>query len=563
MLKKSRVDRFIIEKDDYYEYTDYLDGLRYSVRKIKNIKNPSDRKKEIQKIISDVISFSKEIQYSGDLFDSGEFIYWAAEIVEKIDLSLAIKLYKQNIKVWEKQIEEYNLQAKIHEIAEIYLKIAEIYRKKFKDFNLEKSAILKSIDYLIQESQLQKDFGEMRKLAHTFENIAELYVKLFDYKKAIDYYLLVIELAKNNDYFDLLSFSYQQLAFCFEGLDDYKSSKKIVSEGIEFFSELFKQFEDNKDQLELSQISQILKTLYEIVNDEEQQEFYTKKEAGAYINLAENLEKSEGNFQKIARYYRGAALCYNELKTNLIESASCFTLAGNYSEKIEDYDNAANNFIDAGEVFKILGNFQMAYKYYLRAGSTLWKLGETNQSTECFLNAYDIAIEAGLDIDRFDIFNRIIKGLNKIAEEGLKNEQFFTAASVILEGIKFYEKLDIADDLVLREMVRNVYTYYYRAANLKQVGYSHIVHSYVIAALSSILIGKSNRASKIMSEIESQSYTVNNYKKIVNTIISRYSDRKDISLDHFPHNIKRLMRSSEDIMYLLRLFKNFKFVSTQ
>ncbi|MBN1803253.1 MAG: tetratricopeptide repeat protein [Candidatus Lokiarchaeota archaeon] len=528
------------------------------MRYIKGIEDSSEQKKSVQKIISDVISFSKEIQLSGDLFDSGEFLYWAAEIVENIDHSLAIKLYKQNIKVWEKQIEEFHLQAKLHEIAEIYLKIAEIYRKKFKDFNLEKEAILKSVEYLIQESKLQIDFNEIRKLAHSYENIAELYMKLFDYKKAINYYSMVIEIAKQNDYFDLLSFSYQQIGSCFEALDDYDNSKKILIEGIEYFTTLFKQFEKNNDQLALSQISQILKSMHEIANNEKQYVFYLKKEAGAYINLAESLEKNDANFQKIAQYYRGAALCYKDLEDNWIESASCFALAGNYSEKNDDFDSAATNYFNAGELFRILGNLDRAYKYYVRAGSNYWDLGDANLATECFLAAYDIDLEGGLDVDRIDVFNRIVSGLNKIAEDGLKDEQFFMAAALILEGVKFYEKLDDADDMVLRDMVRNVFKYYYRAANLKQVGFSHIVHSYVIASLSSILIGNSKRAKRIMSEIESQGYTVGKYKKIVEMIISWLAEGKEIVLENFPYRYKRLMSVSEDILYLLKLFKNEK-----
>jgi len=118
--------------------------------------------------------------------------------------------------------------------------------------------------------------------------------------------------------------------------------------------------------------------------------------------------------------------------------------------------------------------------------------------------------------------------------------------------------LDSANDLLIREMVKNVYRYYYRAANLKKIGYSHIVHSYIIASLSSILIGQNDKALEIMSEIESDGKTINNYKRMINLIIKWISEGKEVKLDNFPYNLQRLITGSEDILYLLNLFKKMK-----
>ncbi|GAJ05678.1 unnamed protein product, partial [marine sediment metagenome] len=246
---------------------------------------------------------------------------------------------------------------------------------------------------------------------------------------------------------------------------------------------------------------------------------FSKKEAGAYIDLAETLEKTNDNYHKIARYYRGAGLCYQEIENNLIECASCFLLAGNFSEKIEDYSQAARNFFDGANIFKELNNMDLAYKHFIKAGDNFWKIGSINESTESYLNAYDIAIEGGLEYDRYGIFNQIIRGLNKIAEEDLKNKQFFTAATLILESIKFYEQLDTAKDFLLREMVNNVYRYYYRAANLKKINSSHIILSYVLASISCILNGKLDKAWKVISEIDSGGNTVRKYKEIIRIMI--------------------------------------------
>ena len=406
-----------------------------------------------------------------------------------------------------------------------------------------------------------EEFDESRKLAQNYQNIAELYVKISDCKRAKDFYLKVIDISKLYRYFDLLSYSYQQISNCFQELDDYSASKSILLDGIDYFTELYLEFDDKNDYLSLSQISQVLKRLYKIIDDEEQYTNYSKREASAFINLAEQIEKNQENYHKIACYYRGAALCYQEINNNLIESASCFVLAGNYIEKIEDYNEAAINFYNAAITFKELDNLDMAYKNFVKAGDNYWKTNNVHDSTDCYMNAYDIAVEGDLEYDRFGLFNQIIRGLSIIAKEGLKNKQFFTAATLILESIKFYQQLDSHKDFLLNEMIKNVHKYYYKAANLKNVGRSHIVQSYVLAAISSVLNGKIEKAEEILEELEPNGHTVNKYKELVEIIINRISEGKAVTLENLPYNIQRIVENSEEITYLLKLFKGYKLVA--
>ena len=513
--------------------------------------------KSIQEIISSSINYSNEIAQSGEYFEAGEFLYSAALIIEDLDFSEALKLYEQIVELYKKLIVDYKLQAKLHEIAELYLRIAEISIEKFQDTLLEKKNILSSIKFLKLESSLLKEFNETRKLAQNYQNIAELYLKLSDFKNSIKYYERVIKISKDDHYYDMLSYSYRQIGTCYEEIDDYNKSQDVILEGVEFFSNLVTKLEEINENLTLAQIYQILKNLYKILAEEENYITFSKKEAGAYIDLAETIEKNSENYHKIARYYRGAGLCYQEIENNLIECASCFVLAGNFSEKIEDYSQAAMNFFDGANIFKELNNMDLAYKHFIKAGDNFWKIGSINESTESYLNAYDIAIEGHLEFDRYGIFNQIIRGLNKIAKEDLKNKQFFTAATLILESIKFYEQLDTAKDFLLREMVNNVYRYYYRAANLKKISSSHIILSYVLASMSCILNGKLDKAWKVISEIDSESSTVRKYKEIIKIMINRISEGNEVVLNDFPYNLRRIIESSAEILFLLKLFKGF------
>ncbi|MFX0041785.1 MAG: hypothetical protein ACFE8L_02635 [Candidatus Hodarchaeota archaeon] len=438
------------------------------------------------------------------------------------------------------------------------MRIADLYHEKYEDSKQEEKNILNSIKFLKQETNLLSEFNETRKLARNYENIASLYLKTSNFRSAIKYYKKVIKISKIHNFYDLLSYSYQQIFSCFEEIDEYNEAKEVILDGIEFFSDLITRLKEKNNNATIAQICQILKNLYKILDEDDHFVKYSKREAGAYIDLAEAIEKKKENYHKIARYYRGAGLCYQEIQNNLIECASCFVLAGNYLEKEEDFNQSAINFFDGANVFKELGNFEMAYKHFVKAGDNYWKINNLNESTESYLNAYDMAVEGNLEFNRFGIFNQIIRGLNKIAEEGLKNKQFFTAATLILESIKFYEQLEDAKDFLLREMVNNLYKYYYKAANLKKVGDSHIVHSYVLASISCILNGKLDKAWDIISEIDFENNTVEKYKKIIKIMINIISEGKEVELNSFPYNLRRLIESSEEIMFLLKLFRGFK-----
>ena len=525
---------------------------------INTLEDEKEKTNQSQKIINDSIITANEISESGDFFEAGEFLISIAELLEGLISLRSVKLYKLTIKYWSNELNSFKLQGKLHEVAEIFLRIAELYEKLEEPKSYKKN-ILGSIDYLKRESKLLKDFNENRKLAQNYENIAGLYkTKVSDHKNAIKYYLNVIEIAKEYHYFELLSYSYQQISKCYQELDEIEKSNSIIYDGIEFFSTLFQTVEEKNENLGISQLAQVLKSLYHLIDDEEQFIIYSKKEAGAYINLAERLEKSQENYYKIAQYYRGAALCYKEINNNLIESASCFVLAGNYSEGIDEFNEAAINFFNAAIIFKELNNLEMTYKHYVKAGDNYWKEKNVNDSTESYLNAYDIAVEGGLEYNKFGIFNQIVRGLNIIAKEGLKNKQFYTAATLIMESIKFYQQLDTAKEFLVNEMLKNVFRYYYKAANLKKIGSSHIVQSYVMAAISSILNGNIDKALKILSEIEMTGYTVNKYKELVQIIIEWVSDGREVEFENFPFDIQRIITGSEEIGYLLRFFKGYR-----
>ena len=287
-----RGDHKIIE-EEFIDYTEFLEKIRNLESKIKKVEDPIEQNKLIREMVSMSVNFSDEIAQSGELFEAGELLFSTAEIIENLNFSEALELYSQIIEHYKKLIINFKLQAKLHEIAELYLRIADIYRDKFQDFNLERKNIMNSIKFLNQECKLLEEFNETRKLAQNYQNMAELYFKLSNFKNAIKNFKKVIDISKMHNYYDMLSFSYQQIASSYEEIDDYTKSQEIILGGVDYFTSLITNYEQMNDNLTLSQIYQILKNLNKILDEEDQYINFTKKEAGAYIDLAETIEKKK------------------------------------------------------------------------------------------------------------------------------------------------------------------------------------------------------------------------------------------------------------------------------
>jgi len=128
----------------------------------------------------------------------------------------------------------------------------------------------------------------------------------------------------------------------------------------------------------------------------------------------------------------------------------------------------------------------------------------------------------------------------------------------IIEKYYYEIEIDDAKDFLVNEMVNNVYKYYYKAANLRKIGPSHIVQSYVLAALSSILNGNVDKALEIISEIESEGSTVKKFKDLIKIIIEWVNEGKSVEFKNIPFELQRIISRSEEIMYLLRLFKGYQ-----
>lgn len=502
---------------------------------------------------------AKKIAESGDYFESAEILSGTATILEDIDRDIAKELFKNAIKYWDEQIESSKKQAKFLEVAEIYLKIADLYKFTFKNIKKEKEKILFAIQFLNHEADIRLEFNELEEVARIFQNIANLYSRINNYRKAIKFNKMAIKLSREHGYYQILSFTYQQLFSCFSELKDYNAAKEIVLIAIEYFAnEVLKYESSNLLNLNVPQLYQIIKKLYFMLNDSQNYVNYAKKEASSYINIAQSLGNDPKDEERKATLYRGAALCYNEIQNNLIECASCFYLAGNFFLSLEKFSEAAENYNNAAMAFRQIGNFQKAFELYIKAALNYQKSKNLQYSIENFLNAYDLTIENKIEFDKLVLYNHLIQSLNQFAKEKIKMKEFYIAATSILESLKFYSSSDNDrfNPVIFAEMVKRISKNYHKAASFKQIQPRNIRYAYFLAALSRLLLKQIDEANEIMKEITSNGNRVEKYKAIVNYIIESLNQNQRVLISNFPKNLQKFINRYAEVKYFISLFEN-------
>jgi len=308
---------------------------------------------------------------------------------------------------WKEQIDILKKQANFQEVAEIYLKIADLNRDTFKNIHKEKENIQFAIHFLKHKADILQEFNELEELSRIYQNIANLFSRISNLKKAIQYNKMAIKLAREHGFYQILSFTYQQLFNCFSELRDYNSAKEVLLIAIEYFANECLKYENEEIlNLNLSELYQIIKRLYYLLNDADDYISYAKKEASSYIRIAQSLGTESKDAERKATLYRGAALCYQEIDNNIIECASCFYLSGNFFRSIDKFTDAGESYNNSAHVFEEIGNYQKAYELYFKAGINYQNGKDLQPCLENFLKAYDLTLEAKIQINNKIIVNK-------------------------------------------------------------------------------------------------------------------------------------------------------------
>ncbi|MHA1672885.1 MAG: hypothetical protein ACTSYI_04605, partial [Promethearchaeota archaeon] len=247
-----------------------------------------------------------------------------------------------------------------------------------------------------------------------------------------------LKIAKEIKDFSVITNSYFDIHRSLLVLQNSSKADNVLYEAIDYFAKEADFYEIHDDYIPLAQIYQIIKNMYDKLNKLLKYESYARKEAGVYLALANDGVKRKLNYAQIGSYYRGAALCYGEIKGNTIDAASCFFLAGNYYNQAKKFYDAAVNFEDAAKLFEDLLKYQKARELYLQSSNCALRINDFEYAILNLINAEALGEKMGVDLS--SIYLQLQKNLTQYAGIQHKNKNFFISGTLYLEAAEYTSK---------------------------------------------------------------------------------------------------------------------------
>jgi signal transduction histidine kinase/CheY-like chemotaxis protein/Tfp pilus assembly protein PilF len=312
-------------------------------------------------------------------------------------------------------------------------------------------------DSNIQLAQVQLDFARSIKSGrHIFValyNIAWTYDRNSEFEKAIHFYNLAIEQAKNNadkrntakmyrrvgriyrEHGDLQTsiFSYTRALEIYEELNNEEEEGQALlgigdtyfdmgnySRSLHYYKKKLIIDEKNTNKLQLSGTLNNIGRVYDVINELDKALEYYKRAltiaeenpnklyfATIYINLG-LIQIKLKNYSEAEEYLNNAFSLAYELNDNMRMSLSLHNLGsmfykkGDYKEALKYYQEALKidsnymarsrmdgKLIDIGEVYNQLGNFGKAIYYYKQGLNIAKETGDINHQKNAYENLYE------------------------------------------------------------------------------------------------------------------------------------------------------------------------------
>lgn len=478
MTEKHHIDG----QDEIISYTKIaLDDIQQSETK-------SERDSKLYGLMAYLISSSNDIAQDGDFYEAAGRLYSAAYYLEEFHVKNAQKIYVKSIQFYNNYFHQVVIKGGVQEAANVALKIANIYRSKLHDVKNEENYIRKAIGLISNQIIILQKVGSPRDLCGRYLTLSILYSQLKEWSSVIISAQSAIEVGKMISDYSIISNAYHTLADAYEKLHGVSKSHEKLLDAISYFISIADFHEVQSQNLHLSQLYQIIKTMYKKLNDFPHFQQYSRKEAGVYIILAKSGINGNISKNQIGSYYRGAGLCYKETLNNYLDSASCFFIAGNYYIKAKKHLSAATNYEDAAKMFEYLKNYRKAQELFQKAGKYYYKAGNSKNAIINYIAACQMCEMGGFSCP--DLLYLLLKAFEKQISLDNSDQNYFSAASLSFEKLSYMQKLTpLSQEELERNLIKihtiymQIYHRFDQIASFNMKGYILIL----ICALSHVL----------------------------------------------------------------------------
>ncbi len=359
------------------------------IKKFQGVKDLNQKRvhaRELRKKLNELGQKSQSVQ---DLYDIAEMFYSSGNLIEKFDIQIASGFFQDCIETWSKVVASPQLLGKFSEIGQIHLNIARIFKEKFSNTTMENEHLQKAIPFFLQDIQLMGTLGNIPKVAQLYFTVGGLYLRIDQAANALKCFKEAASIAKKIQYSRLLFNSVEMQAQLYEKDGSEEAYSNLINETIEdLLTEITDKNESPKNELHIAEIYQFVKKLYSLLDNQVEFEHYSKKEANEYIKDAKKKQK-EDNLNESASLYRGAALCFREIKQH-VDAGSCFHLAANLFQNANQKESAEENYLDAAQEFEKAKNPEKAADLNCTAASIFIERKRYDEAIDAFSNAFDL-----------------------------------------------------------------------------------------------------------------------------------------------------------------------------
>ncbi|MHA1520019.1 MAG: hypothetical protein ACTSRK_07530 [Promethearchaeota archaeon] len=412
--------------------------VKQALKQIDQTPDPEEKEGILYDLIAFLISSSNDIAQNNDFYEAAGRLYSSAFYLEQVHVERAQEIYLKVIDYYQEYFNILVSREAHNDATNVLIKIASIYLTKLKDKSKYEEYIKQGISIIAQIIPTLEQQGELRELCGKHQMLAMLYEKVDQWEDVLKHAKLALHIAKRIKDFSVITNSYFDIHRSLLVLQNSSKADNVLYEAIDYFAKEAEFYEIHDDFIPLAQIYQIIKNMYDKLKKRPKYESYARKEAGVYLALANNGVKRKLNYAQIGSYYRGAALCYGEIKGNTIDAASCYFLAANYYNQAKKFYDAALNFEDAAKLFEDLLKYQKAHELYLQSSSCALRINDYEYGILNLINAEALGVKMGLDLS--SLYLKLQQNLTKYAEIQHKNKNFFISGTLYLEAAEYTSK---------------------------------------------------------------------------------------------------------------------------
>ncbi|HMF33628.1 MAG TPA: hypothetical protein VKK79_19550 [Candidatus Lokiarchaeia archaeon] len=427
-------------------------------------RNSEEKKLLAGQVVSALEDIAHQSENAQDLYDIADIFYAVGNLVELVDMEQAREIYLHSLNTWREVLKSPYVLGKFYELGEIHVNMARIYGEKLGDRVEEHTHLHEAIILIAQEALLMESLGNFAKAAQIYYLAGELYGRVEDWEIAVQSFNVAMEMAKETKNFRLLFNTVESLVKLYRKLDHAENSSSLVYDTIEILLNESEIVTTPDAELQLAEIFQFVKKLHYMVGEQVEFEYFAKKEAAEYIQLAKK-KKIENDLAKAATLYRGAALCFREINQH-IDAGSCFHLAANTFKTTDQFASAADNYLDAARSFDHAKNLQKAADLLTEAGNCYIEVGNYDDAVDAFSTAFDL-LDGMPGTENSNIKSQLGHKtaivLSQVAQLHADKSEFIIAATLFLEAAVFLRRIGADWDTFILPLLRASSVHYWNA----------------------------------------------------------------------------------------------------